>query len=205
VWRAAFRLCSRSLGVLAMVGLAIVTITNWRVLQMSAGESSSNGTERYDVAIVPGCHVDGLRPAPMLAARLEVALDLYRARRVGRVLVTGNVGETAAMRHWLAARGVPAGDILVDGQGVRTLESMRNAAEAFGIRKAVVCTQRLHMARSLFLAREAGITATGVKADVDWSDNLRWQSVEALKRTLAFAEVRILHRLDRGATLVASN
>jgi vancomycin permeability regulator SanA len=203
---AAFRVCFRSLSALTIAGLAIVAIANWRVLD-TFGAPVSSAPETYDAAIVPGCHVDGLRPAPMLAARLEAALDLYRSGRVGRVLVTGNAGagETAAMRHWLVAHGVPARDILVDGRGLRTLASMKNAAETFGVRRAVICTQKLHMARSLYLAREAGIEATGSQAEVDWSKSLKWQSVEALKRTLAFTEVRFLGKLDRGATLVASN
>jgi vancomycin permeability regulator SanA len=180
-------------------------MTNWSVLAANRSLSAAGGT--YEVAIVPGCHTDGLHPAPMLAARLMAALELYRAGRVKRVLVTGNerANEASSMSHWLEARGVPSADILVDGQGTRTLDSMRNAADKFGVENAVICTQRLHMARSIFLAQQAGISAVGAEAKVDWSGSLRWQAVEAAKRTLAFAESRILGRLDHGATVVAAN
>jgi vancomycin permeability regulator SanA len=82
---------------------------------------------------------------------------------------------------------------------------MRNAADAFGVRDAVICTQKLHMARAIFLARQAGISAVGYEAAVDWSGSVKWQAVEVAKRVLAFTESRVLGRLDRAGTLVAAN
>jgi len=38
-------------------------------------------------------------------------------------------------------------------------------ARAAGVRDAVICTQRFHLHRSVFLARQAGIDAVGVVAD----------------------------------------
>jgi len=161
-----------------------------------------------DVALVPGCHVDGDIPAPMLAARLDGALALYEGGRVSRILVSGNsgAGEPQAMTHWLVARGVPSHDIIADGEGTRTLESMRRAARVFGVTSAVVCTQPLHLARALFLAHAAGIDAVGLEADLDAGSSPRWQAIEALKRTLAVAEVYMLGRLhqDPGRAVAAS-
>jgi SanA protein len=159
----------------------------------------------FDIAIVPGSRVDGLQPVPMLEARLATALNLYRAARVRRILVTGNgtAGEPTAMKHWLVMRGVPESAILVDDAGMRTMESMRHASE-LGLPNAVVCTQHLHMARSLFLAREAGLEAVGAEAVLDPGYIVRWQIYEVLKRTLAFAEVRVLGRLQRPAPVLAS-
>ena len=115
------------------------------------------GAPKSDVALVPGSFADGLKPAPVLEARLAAALELYRAGRVRRILVTGNgPKETNAMRHWLGEHGTREADIIVDDYGTRTIESARRAAAVYGVRTAIICTQRLNLARALFLAERAG-------------------------------------------------
>lgn len=122
-------------------------------------------------AIVPGArvHPDG-RPFPVLVDRLEAALGLLSAGPVERILVSGCAhrdgthDEPAGMVRWLVGRGVPTHRIDVDRAGYRTLSTMVRAAE-MGVREAVVCTQRFHLARSVFLARHAGIDAVGLAAD----------------------------------------
>jgi vancomycin permeability regulator SanA len=151
-----------------------------------------------DVAIVPGGNVYRGRPAPLLARRLEGALDLYTRGLVHRILVSGDegAGEASAMRQWLVARGVPEGDVLGDPTGRRTLETMRNAATTFGVRSAFVATQPLYLDRSVFLAREAGIDAAGFSVP---TGRLPASAplYEAAKRVLAVAEVFVLDRLAR--------
>jgi SanA protein len=119
-------------------------------------------------AIVLGNRVlAGGVPSAELAARLETALALHRAGRAGKVIVSGmargDYDEPRAMAAWLEARGVPAGDILLDGGGHRTSATMADAA-ARGVRSALVVTQAYHLPRALYLARHAGIDALGVAA-----------------------------------------
>lgn len=115
------------------------------------------------VAIVPGAYVapDGT-PSHMLADRLAAALALVEAGKVTRVLVSGGPDEVAGMRAWLERRGVT--DLLCDPGGLRTWATMRRAASS-GVTRAVVCTQRFHLPRSVYLARAAGIDAVGLVAD----------------------------------------
>ncbi|MDB4983378.1 MAG: hypothetical protein JWM82_4130 [Myxococcales bacterium] len=189
----------------AMAATLVIVAANERVLSEinAVGPSASAGP--FDVALVPGCHVSGLRPAPTLRARLEVAEQAYLAHRVKRILVTGNAkaGETEAMRHWLVEKGVPDRDILVDGDGTRTLESVKNAAAAFSVRSALICTQKLYMARSLFLARHAGLDAAGLEAGLD-ATAAHVRAIETLKRAVAFGEVAV-GRLEPSTSALASN
>jgi SanA protein len=117
-----------------------------------------------EAAIVPGAYVfpDGT-PSDLLADRLAAALALVRAGKVARVLVSGGPDEAPAMRAWLRARG--AGRVDEDPAGLRTWATMRRAAAVFGVRDAVVCTQRFHLPRALYLARAAGLDALGLVAD----------------------------------------
>lgn len=158
------------------------------------------------VAIVLGARVyrDGT-PSPVLADRLATALDLYRRGRVRRILVTGDNGtddydEVTAMRNWLLARGVPPNDVVRDHAGFRTYDSMVRAARVFQVRHAVVCTQRFHMARSLFLARHAGIDAVGAVSDLSpYGRRFRVGSTvrEAIARPVALLDAWVLGRKPR--------
>jgi SanA protein len=120
-------------------------------------------------AIVPGNRdFAGDVPCNELAARLETALALYRARRAGKIVVSGlahgEYDEPRAMAAWLRARGVPSADIVADGGGHRSSATMADSA-GLGVRSALVVTQAYHLPRALYLARHAGIDAIGVAAE----------------------------------------
>jgi len=111
------------------------------------------------------------------------------------VIVSGRVAEgydePHAMAVWLEARGVPRGDIVLDGGGHRTAATMAGAA-ALGVRSAHVVTQGYHLPRALLFARHAGIDALGVPAPAwrpGWSDRLRVFVRESLARAEALLEV----------------
>jgi vancomycin permeability regulator SanA len=123
------------------------------------------------VAIVLGAKVlpDG-RPSQLLARRLDRALELYAAGTVAAILVSGDHGrrgydEVAAMRDYLRARGVPARKIAADHAGFDTWASATRARRVFGVRSAIMVTQRFHLPRAVALARRAGIEAYGLGDD----------------------------------------
>jgi vancomycin permeability regulator SanA len=149
-------------------------------------------------AIVPGSGADRRGPGPVLRARLEASLELYRAGRVKAILVSGRDTEKApeatVMRAWLRERGVPAADVWTDGGGVRTRETMNRASAYYGVTDAVVCTQTVNMARSLYLARAAGIDAVGLALPASFHPSTRYLAGESLKTTLAFAESQLRAR-----------
>ena len=124
-----------------------------------------------DVVIVPGAlvHRDG-RLSHVLHDRLTCALETYRLGKARVVLVSGDhaaasYDEVNAMRAWLVARGVPSDAVFMDHAGLRTHDTMQRAARVFGATEALVCTQRVFMNRTLYLARHAGLHATGILSD----------------------------------------
>ncbi len=108
-------------------------------------------------------------PSDALSDRLKIAASLYRSEPT-RIIVTGDDGqyrsnEVAVMKQQLLREGVLSTDLITDGHGYRTYESCKNAAQIYGVRQAVVITQRFHLARALTLCRAFGIDAVGVVAD----------------------------------------
>ena len=108
------------------------------------------------------------------------------------------------MRAWLRARGVPAADVWSDGGGTRTRETMNRAVAFYGVTDAIVCTQTVNMARSLYLARRAGIDAVGLALPTRLGESTRYLATESLKTTLAFAESQLRTGPARPAPVLAS-
>src|SRR5690606_2013713 len=120
-----------------------------------------------DVILVLGAAQYNGRPSPVLRARLDHALDLYRRGYADRILFTGGggVGDTLSegevARRYAAEHGVPDSVILGENEGQTSAESVGAAAElmrASGLRTALVVSDPFHMLRLEVLARRAGIT-----------------------------------------------
>jgi vancomycin permeability regulator SanA len=130
-----------------------------------------------------------------LEARLEAALALYRAGQVKAILVSGNdtaaSPEVTAMRTWLRERAVPERDVIADAGGARTRDTMNRAADIHDVRDAIVCTQDVAAARTVYIARQAGIDAVSVGVASRLGESNRYMGGETLKTTLAVIEERL--------------
>ena len=87
-----------------------------------------------DAIVVLGAAQYGGRPSPVLRARLDHALGLWKSNRADRVVLTGGrqpgdlISEAAAGRRYLVRRGVPTQAILLEAAGRTSLASMEGAA-----------------------------------------------------------------------------
>ena len=121
------------------------------------------------IVVMGAAQYDG-RPSPVFAARLDHALELYRAGLAPRLIVTGGKAqgdrttEAASGRAYAIARGVPADAILAEDRSRTTLESIRGVGEVMrshGLGTAVFVSDRPHMLRVLRMAADDGIQAWG--------------------------------------------
>jgi SanA protein len=154
----------------------------------------------HRIAIVFGAGLrrDG-RPTAVLRDRVDTAVELYRAGKVDKLLVSGdnrfeNYNEPGAMRDYAIEQGVPPADIVEDFAGRRTYDTCYRARHIFGVEDAVLVTQSFHQPRALYLCNALGIPADGVP-----SDNLRfrrgsmlwWQIRETPATLVALWEVHV--------------
>jgi SanA protein len=124
-----------------------------------------------EAVLVPGAMVyRGGGLSHVLEDRLESARALYARGAAGKLLLSGDHGtryydEVNSMKRHLLSQGVPAEDIFLDHAGFETYDSIYRAAEVFGVKRMVICTQRFHLYRALYIARALGLEAYGVAAD----------------------------------------
>jgi len=133
--------------------------------------------------------------------RIRAAAELYRAGKIGKVIVSGDNGrteynETGDMRRELAAEGVPPEDVLMDYAGFRTLDSVVRARNLYGATELTVISQKFHCERAVYLASKNGIDAIGFTAEDTSvkSARVRLAVRESLARVLAVIDAEILHR-----------
>jgi vancomycin permeability regulator SanA len=120
------------------------------------------------VALVLGAQVypDGT-PSPFLAARLDLAKQLYDAGRVRAILVSGDnmareYDEPAAMRAYLIKAGVPSTQVIADYAGFDTYDSCVRAKKIFGVDELIIVTQGYHLPRAVATCLLVGVKANGV-------------------------------------------
>jgi SanA protein len=151
------------------------------------------------VALVLGAGLwkDG-SPTPALYDRVATAVDLYKAGKVKKLLMTGdnrfiNYNEPEAMRKLAVQLGVPNEDIVLDYAGRRTYDSCYRAKEIFEVKQVVIVTQRYHLDRSLFLCDAMGVASVGMVADRRVYQTLRWWELrEVLATAAAWWDVNIV-------------
>jgi SanA protein len=164
------------LAVASLIGFLFVFVVNARV-------NSRFGPKAHDtitaipvenpprVAIVFGAGVwrNG-QPSPALYDRVVTAVELYRSKRVNKLLMSGdnrfeNYNEPAAMKQTAMDLGVPEKDIVLDYAGRRTFDTCYRAREIFGVHRAVLVTQEFHLNRALYLCNSLGVESEGIIAD----------------------------------------
>lgn len=153
-----------TLGVLGAV--ALTGYTAYRIWDQAGRDDRSPA----DAIVVMGAAQYDGRPSPVFAARLDHAIDLYRAGLAPTLIVTGGKAdgdrttEAASARRYALARGVPADAILAEDGSRSTLESIRGVAQVMdgaGLHSALFVSDPPHMLRVLRMADDAGIAAHG--------------------------------------------
>ncbi|MDQ7047271.1 MAG: ElyC/SanA/YdcF family protein [Sulfurovum sp.] len=138
--------------------------------------------------------------------RINAAVALWKAGKVDAIVVSGDnaskyYNETIRMQKDLIKAGVPKKYIALDYAGFRTLDSILRAESIFDLKEYTVISQRFHLERALYLAKNKGQNVIGFAAkDIAGTKAARKMALrEYFTRLKAFLDV---HILDTKATIM---
>jgi SanA protein len=161
--------------ILALLGLFAVYLINLQIASYSTDQIYKNVADipnDNSVAIVLGAKVwEGGVPSFVLEDRVKVAAELYKAKKVKKLLMSGDnpsadYDEPTAMKNYAVKLGIPENDIVLDFAGRRTYDTCYRAKEIFGVKKAVIVSQEFHLPRSIYLCENIGIESVGIIANL---------------------------------------
>ena len=139
-------------------------------------------------------------PSPVLRARLDHAIALWRRGMAPTMILTGGTGtgdttsEAAVSRRYVRQRGVPASAILLETEGRTTSQSMAGVAALMATRNrqdVLLVSDPFHMLRLVILARRHGlepIASPTPTSPIAASPTERWKYAlsESIKAPLAY-------------------
>ena len=179
------------LGVLALLWLGgVAAWISWTGARDEAAPA--------DAIIVLGAAAYDARPSPVFEQRIVHGIHLHEQGLAGWLIFTGGFGgegarfaESEVARRYAIEHGVPEDRILIETVSRTTRENLEQAAMLMrerDMRRAIVVSDPLHMARALRLARGEGIEALGSA-----TPTTRFRSLESRWQFL-LREVYFFHR-----------
>ncbi len=189
---------------LLLFGVTVSIVANVLVNRSAEGlcYSSTDDMPYRRVALLLGTTRLGRtgKPNPYFNNRIAACAELYRAGKVGKVLVSGDnsrkgYNEPEDMRQALVEAGIPDSCIVLDFAGFRTYDSMVRAKRVFGQDSLTVISQQWHNKRALYIANRIGVDAVAYNAaDIDIrATKLRLAVREWLARTKMVFDLLFMH------------
>lgn len=172
--------------------LALLMVGTWLVSFAGVVFWERRDTARPAAAIVVlGAAQYAGKPSPVLRARLDHAIDLWKRRMAPRLILTGGFGdrdttsEAAVAQKYAIEHGVPAQAILTENSGRSTSQSMQRVAtlmETERMHDIILVSDPFHMLRLSILSRRFGLTPY---TSPTRTSPISLNKKEALKYTLA--------------------
>ncbi len=182
----AFLLCLCLIGgvALILINARVKSVVKESILTVDEAKELND----IDCIIVLGCQVkaDGSL-SHMLRDRLERGTELYKQEAAPKIIMSGDHGqvdydEVNAMKQYAIENGVPSEDVFMDHAGFSTYETVYRARDIFEAEKVIIVTQEYHLYRALYIAKQLGVEAYGVSADLN---RYAGQSMRDLREILA--------------------
>ncbi len=160
--------------ILLLIILIIVLGMNFFVIGTTKNailtEEQAKELEDVDCILVLGAGIRGNSPTPMLEDRLLQGISLYENKVSNKIIMSGDhrtkeYDEVNVMKKFAIDKNVKSEDIFMDHAGFSTYDSVYRAKEIFKAKKVVIVTQKYHIYRALYIAKQLGLEAYGVNSD----------------------------------------
>lgn len=166
---------------IAVIGLIAVISINYYVKSETKPliYHHANGTPDEKVAIIFGAGIRNDRPSKYLKDRLDAGIELYKLKKVSKLLLSGDNGsdehdELTVMKHYCYEHGVDTTKIFLDYAGFDTYSTMYRAKHIFKIDRAILVSQEYHLNRAIYIGNKLGIASVGLAADVGKYRNFKY-------------------------------
>ena len=190
----------RYVAVRIVSALLALILAGWVAVVITVLEVGRRDEARpADAIVVLGAAQYEGRPSPVLRARLDHALALWRRSLAPTVIVTGGMGEgdttseAAVGRKYMMQRGVPDSAIVMEGRGLTTSQSLNAVSEIMHGqpgRSVIMVSDPFHMLRLAILARRLGMMpyTSPTRTSPISTSPAQWKYVlaESVKVPLAF-------------------
>ena len=147
--------------------IAAVLLAAWAISMVLVDRvGQRDEAQKADAIVVLGAAQYVGRPSPVLRARVDHAVALWKRGLAPTLILTGGTGvgdttsEAAVARKYAMSRGVPDRAIVVEIKGRTTSESMRAVARIMDDREqnsVILVSDPFHMLRLSILARRFGL------------------------------------------------
>lgn len=187
-----------------------LSFTFFQVYRTARNDGVTANTKVDAIVVLGAAQFDGT-PSKVLKARLDHALDLYKAEVAPTIIVTGGnqpgdrTTEAATSANYLLERGVSDSKILREVQGISTYDSLRDTA-AFakdrGIKKIVIVTDGYHEKRSALIAKSFGmkvVTSPAKNSPIKGSDE--WKNFFTETARVSAGRIIGFRRVSKDSTL----
>ena len=167
--------CAWTIVVVLGVCLALMLICNHIVVNNAKGKVSSEiDSIKYNkvgllLGTTPQARITRISNQ-FFTYRIDAAEQLYKTGKIEKILISGDedsldgINEPECMRDSLVARGIPANDIILDGKGYRTINSIVNANKVFGLKSFTIISQEFHNERAIYQAEHLGLDVENIQA-----------------------------------------
>lgn len=152
----------------------------------------------YKYIIVLGAKVTDSSPSLMLKDRLDKVVELYNQNKDIKIIVSGDsknpntYDEVTVMYNYLINNNIDKNNLIKDEYGLSTYESINRAKNIIEQEKTIIITQKYHLYRSLYIAKQLDIEAVGISAkEYKYYGQLTRNIREILARVKDFIQVKL--------------
>lgn len=180
--------------------ISVLVVLRWRCYQdYQPHMYLLDQAPKSDVGIVFGAGLkDSQTPSSALYERVWVGAQLYHQGKIKFLLLSGDnrrseYNEPAVMGAVARQLGVPEDALIYDYAGRRSYDTCYRAVHIFGVKQALVISQRFHLPRILMLSNDVGLSAQGVYAEkIPFSMfvKISWELRELLALPLAWLNMK---------------
>lgn len=157
------------LGTIFSISIILITFLYFEIT--NAGKL--NPVNTADAAIILGAAVwEGGIPSPSLSARVEAGVNLYKQRKIKKIIVSGGLGrypptEGEVMAEVAEKLGVPSKDIIIEKQATSTQENLKYSkylGRKNNLQSYIIVSDAFHLKRALLMADNLSMDVQGYPA-----------------------------------------